>query len=66
MTIQEIKAAIMAGQKVCCGSSAYVVGLLPNWISPLSTGLSVTFTGNGYQIGLQFSELEDCFIFGEV
>ena len=65
MTIQEIKNAIEAGKKVCCGSSGYVVGLFPSWVSPLSTGLSVTFTGNGYQIGLQFSELEDCFIFGE-
>lgn len=49
MTIQEIKAAIAEGKKVCCGSSAYVVGLFPSWISPLSTGLSVTFSGNGYQ-----------------
>lgn len=65
MTIQEIKATIAAGKKVCCGNSGYVVGLFPSWISPLSTGLSVTFTGNGYQIGLQFSELDNCFIFGE-
>lgn len=65
MNIQEIKAAIEAGKKVCCGSSAYVVGLFPSWISPLSTGLSVTFIGNGYQIGLQFNELEDCFVYGE-
>lgn len=65
MTIEEIKTAIMAGKKVCCGSSAYRVGLFPSWISPLSTGLSVTFISNGYHIGLQFSELDDCFIFGE-
>ena len=65
MTIEEIKAAIAAGKKVCCGSSAYIVGLFPEWISTLSTGLSVTFTGNGYSVGLQFSELGDCFIFGE-
>ena len=65
MTIEEIKAAIEAGKKVCCGSSAYVVGLFPSWISPLSTGLSVTFVGNGYQIGLDEKSLDDCFIFGE-
>lgn len=65
MTIQEIKAAIAAGKKVCYSSSGYVVGLFPSWISPLSTGLSVTFIGNGYHIGLQFNELDDCFIFGE-
>ena len=56
MTIEEIKAAIAAGKKVCCGSSAYRVGLFPSWISPLSTGLSVTFVYNGYQIGLQFRD----------
>ncbi len=65
MNISEIKDAIAAGKKVCCGSSAYVVGLFPSWISPLSTGLSVTFVGNGYQIGLEVSSLDDCFIFGE-
>ena len=65
MTIQEIKAAIEAGKKVCCGSSAYVVGLFSSWTSPLSTGLSVTFIGNGYQIGLDEKSLDDCFIFGE-
>lgn len=65
MNIQEIKDAIEAGKKVCCGSSAYVVGLFPSWISPLSTGLSVTFIGNGYQIGLDEKSLDDCFIFGE-
>ena len=65
MTIKEIKDAIEAGKKVCCGSSAYVVGLFPSWISPLSTGLSVTFIGNGYQIGLDEKSLDDCFIYGE-
>ena len=66
MTIEEIKAAIAAGKKVCWGSSAYIVGLFPSWISPLSTGLSVKFIGNGYQIGLESSALDDCFIYGEV
>lgn len=64
MTIKEIKDAIEAGRKVCCGSSGYVVGLFPSWISPLSTGLSVAFIGNGYQIGLESSALDDCFIYG--
>ena len=34
-------------------------------LSPLSTGLSVTFIGNGYQIGLDEKSLDDCFVFGE-
>lgn len=69
MSISEIKTAIAEGKKVCCGSSVYVVVLFPTWVSPISTGLGLSFTRRGsegiFTYGLQFEELDDCFIFGE-
>ncbi len=62
MTIDEIKAAIAAGKKVCWSNAGYVVSLFPSWIGKYSTGLKVTFFGNGHTVGLQFEELKDCFI----
>lgn len=66
MNIQEIRAAIMAGQKVCFECSSMLVVLVDDWISPLSTGLGVHHLAHDVVIGLPASALDDCFIYGEV
>lgn len=65
MTIEEIKAAIAAGKRVCFECSNQLVVLIDDWASPLNVGLGVHHIKHGVTMGLPASELSDCFIFGE-
>jgi hypothetical protein len=65
MTIQEIKAAIAAGKKVCFERSSQLVVLVDDWASPLSVGLGVHHLAHNVTMGLPTSALDDCFIYGE-
>lgn len=62
MTIQEIKAAIVAGKKVCWGSSLFVV--TGEQVNPLYE-LSVRSAKTGLAMPLNSCDYEDCFIVGE-
>ena len=65
MTIQEIKAAIAAGKKVCFECSSQVVVLCDDWANPLAIGLGVHHLRHNVTMMLPASELVDCFIYGE-
>ena len=62
MTIQEIKAAIEAGKKVCWGSSRFIV--TSEQVNPLCE-LSVQSVKTGLSMPLNSCDYDDCFIVGE-
>ena len=66
MTIQEIKAAIEAGKRVCFERSNMLVVLVDDCKSVLNLGLGVHHLKHDVVMLLDDEKsLDDCFIFGE-
>jgi hypothetical protein len=66
MNIQEIKAAIMAGKKVCFECSSQLVVLVDDCKSILNLGLGVHHLRHDVVMLLDDEKsLDDCFIYGE-